>query len=285
MNAINRTARIVSGINAMSRKALSLAGSRGGLLAQTGVAVALSLSSAACSSVTAVPAEAPIAHDGVGPAACHASGPTKVLARRVFVPAGVQASIADGGFSVGYAADSSHCLVVEWPSGTSHVLPGSCARSNEKTAARDVSDETMLAWESHDAAEPHITLGVSTSDAPRAFYGFGIAGERHLVEHPFRPLVTTRGGETAPAIAPIGHDRFLLAWVDGNVEGHQLHAQSVVGWGETLGSAMVLSPADASVIGKPSVVVAPNGYGLVSYVASLEGEFDVLATPVACAMN
>jgi hypothetical protein len=191
----------------------------------------------------------------------------------------------DAGFTVGYAADSSHCIAVEWPSGTSHVLPGSCARSNAKTAMRDASDETMLAWESHDAAGPHITLGVTTSDAPRSFYGFGIAGDRHIVEHPFRPLVSSPGGETAPAIAPIGHDRFLLAWVDGDTESHQLRAQSVVGWGETLGSAMVLSPADASVIGKPSVVVAPSGYGLVSYVASLEGEFDVLATPVACAMN
>jgi hypothetical protein len=30
---------------------------------------------------------------------------------------------------------------------------------------------------------------------------------------------------------------------------------------------------------------APTGYGLVSYVASIDGEFDVLATPIACAMN
>jgi hypothetical protein len=33
------------------------------------------------------------------------------------------------------------------------------------------------------------------------------------------------------------------------------------------------------------VAVAPTGYGLVSYVASIDGEFDVLATPVACATN
>jgi hypothetical protein len=286
MNAIDsRTARIVSGITAASRKVLSLASSRRGLglVAQTGVAAVLSLSSAACSTVTGTtPPVAPVAS---GPAACHATGATRVLARRVFVPAGVQASMQDGAFSVGYAADSSHCLTVEWPSGTSHVQPGSCAGSSGKTAARDPGDETMLAWESKDASGSHVTLGVATSDAPRAFFGFGIAGSRHVVEHTFRPLGATRGGETAPALAPIGHDRFLLAWVDGDTESHQLRAQSVVGWGDPLGPSMVLSPAEASVIGHPSVVVAPTGYGLVSYVASIEGEFDVLATPVACAMN
>jgi hypothetical protein len=287
MNAIDRTACIASGITAAAATVRSaLAGSRRGLLAHTGVAAVLALSSAACSGVTtAAPLATPVAHESAGPAACHASGATKVLARRVFVPAGVQASLEDGAFAVGYAADPSHCLTVEWPSGASHVQPGSCAQPSARTAARDASDETMLAWESRDGAEPHITLGVSTSDAARSFFGFGIAGSRHVVEQPFRPLVKSPGGETAPALAPIGHDRFLLAWVDGNVESHQLRAQSVVGWGETLGPSMVLSPADASVIGKPSVVVAPTGYGLVTYVASLEGEFDVMATPVACAMN
>jgi hypothetical protein len=48
---------------------------------------------------------------------------------------------------------------------------------------------------------------------------------------------------------------------------------------------MVLSPAEASVIGRPSVVVASTGYGLVTYLASIDGEFDVFATPIACAMN
>jgi hypothetical protein len=89
----------------------------------------------------------------------------------------------------------------------------------------------------------------------------------------------------APELAPIGQDRFLLAWVEGNAESHQLRAQSVVGWGDPLGPSMVLSPEDASVIGRPSIVVAPTGYGLVTYLASIDGEFDVLATPIACAMN
>ena len=67
--------------------------------------------------------------------------------------------------------------------------------------------------------------------------------------------------------------------------GFKLRAQSVVGWGDPLGAAMIRSPAEASVIGRPSVVVAPTGDGLVTYVASMNGEFDVLATPIACALN
>jgi hypothetical protein len=68
-------------------------------------------------------------------------------------------------------------------------------------------------------------------------------------------------------------------------ESHELRAQSVVGWGDALAPSMVLSPKDSSVIGRPRVVVAPNGFGLVTYVASIDGEFDVLGTPVACATN
>jgi hypothetical protein len=143
----------------------------------------------------------------------------------------------------------------------------------------------MLAWESHDAQEPHIALGVVTYDAPLGFFGHGIEGSRHVVQRTFHAPEAGAEGETAPELAPIGHDRFLLAWVEGDVESHQLRAQSVVGWGDPLGAAMDLSPAEASVIGRPSLVVAPTGEGLVTYVASMDGEFDVLATPIACAVN
>jgi hypothetical protein len=116
--------------------------------------------------------------------------------------------------------------------------------------------------------------------------GVSFEARKKIVERTFfAPGSSREGGQMAPALAPIGHDRFLLAWVEGDVESHELRAQSVVGWGDALGPSMVLSPKDASVIGRPSVVVAPTGYGLVSYVASIDGEFDVLATPIACAMN
>lgn len=294
MNATDiRTDRLVSVRTATRRPARPEAGSsmKLGLLAKGGVLVAaslVSLASAGCSSVSAAtPPVAPVALAANGAAVCHATGSAKVLARRVFVPGGVKATVQDGAFAVRFAADSSHCLAVDWSSGAQHAEPGSCPTSGAQTAARAAAgDETMFAWESHDATEPHVALGVVTYDAPRAFFGFGIAGDRHVVQRTFRaPAGGESTGETGPALAPIGHDRFLLAWVAGNTESHELRAQSVVGWGDPVGPAMVLSPAEASVIGRPSVVVDSTGYGLVTYEASIEGEFDVLATPVSCAMN
>lgn len=287
MNAIRCNAvRVNDHLNA-ARPGFSVAASRAilGRVAPAGALLGLSLASAACSSVA--PPTRPIAAPSTGAAVCHATSGAKVLARRVFVPGGVQASEQDGAFSVRFAADHAHCAAVDWASGTQRIEAQSCPAPAERTASRaDEGDETMLAWESHDGPEPHIALGAVTYDVPRAFFGFGIAGDRHVVAHRFHvPVSIAAGGETAPQLAPIGHDRFLLAWVDGDTESHQLRAQSVVGWGEPLGAPMVLSPADVSVIGKPSVVVAPTGYGLVTYVASIEGEFDVLATPIACAMN
>jgi hypothetical protein len=284
--AIRTTARVDSSLIAFRGHSLSRAGSgmKLGLL-QGGLLAALSLASAACSSVNA--ATPPVAPVSTGAAACHATGETKVLARRVFVPGGVAASAEDGSFFVRFAPDSAHCAALDVPTGALRTTTGSCSAAGAETATRaNEADETMLAWESHEGSGPNLAAGVASNDAPRAFFGFGIAGDRHAVARSFHLSAPGKpAGETAPALAPIGHDRFLLAWVDGDSESHQLRAQSVVGWGEPLGASMVLSPADASVIGHPSVVVAPTGYGLVTYVASIEGEFDVLATPVSCAMN
>jgi hypothetical protein len=210
-----------------------------------------------------------------------------VLARRVFVPGGVEASEQDGTFSVRFAAAASRCAAIDWPSAAEGPQPASCPSPGEHITARaDGSGETMLAWESHDAEEPDVPLGVVTYDAPQAFFAVGIEGTRRIVERTFpMPRRSPGAGEMASAFAPIGHDRFLFSWVVGNEESHELRAQSVVGWGDALGPSMVLSPSKASVIGRPSVVIAPTGYGLVTYLASVDGEFDVLATPIACAMN
>jgi hypothetical protein len=257
--------------------------------ASTLAVAALSLASAACSAgASSIPApHAPPAY--VGAAACHATAKPAVLARKVYVPAGVEATTKDGGFTVHFATAASRCLAVAWGAVGENPEAASCPAPGARTAAReDASDETMLAWESHDEPEPRIKLGVVTYDAPVSLFGDRLEhrSTTKIVERTFLAPGSTRdGGQMAPALAPIGHDRFLLAWVDGNEESHELRAQSVVGWGDALGQSIVLSPRDASVIGRPSVVVAPSGYGLVSYVASVDGEFDVLATPVACATN
>lgn len=254
-------------------------------IASTLAAAALSFASVACSSAMAEAPRSPAAPVGAAP--CHATGKARVVARKVFVPGGVETRAQDGRFSVRFATAASRCVAVAWPSDVEHPKPASCPTPGARTATREnASDETMLAWESHDALEPRVTLGVVTYDTPQALFGVAIEGKRKVVERTFfAPGASRDAGQMAPDLAPIGHDRFLLAWVDGNVESHQLRAQSVVGWGDPLGAPMVLSPSDVSVIGRPSVAVEPGGYGLVTYVASIDGEFDVLATPIACAMN
>jgi hypothetical protein len=259
-------------------------------IASTLAIAAVSLASAACSSGAATLAapQAPPAYTGA--AACHPIAKPAVLARKVYVPAGVEATSAKGGgFTVRYATGASRCMSVAWGAVGEDPETASCPTPGDRTAVRAASDETMLAWESHDEPEARIKLGVVTYDAPMSLLGDRVGRERttpKLVERTFlAPGSSRQGGQTAPALAPIGHDRFLLAWVDGNEESHELRAQSVVGWGDALGPSMVLSPKEASVIGQPSVVVEPSGYGLVTYVASIDGEFDVLGTPVACAMN
>ncbi|MGH7270649.1 MAG: hypothetical protein ACREJ3_09480 [Polyangiaceae bacterium] len=259
-------------------------------IASTLAVAAVSLASAACSSgAFAVPApHAPPTYSGA--AACHATARAKILARKVYVPGGVEAASNGGGFAVRYAASASRCLSVAWGAAGDEPSAASCPARGTRTAFRDdASDETMLAWESHDEPEPRIRLGVVAYDVPMSLFGDHVGPSRsttRLVERTFFvPGSNREDGQRAPALAPIGHDRVLLAWVGGNEESHELRAQSVVGWGDALGPSMVLSPPDASVIGQPSVVVAPSGDGLVTYVVSIDGEFDVLGTPVACATN
>jgi hypothetical protein len=251
---------------------------------------AASLATAACSSGAASVAapHAPPAYTGA--AVCHATANPTILARKVYLPAGVEASMSDDGLVVRYATRASGCLSVVWGATGREPSAASCPQPGARTAVReDASDETMLAWESHDEPEPRIKLGVVAYDVPMSLLGDRVGptrGTTKLVERTFLVPGSSRdAGQRAPALAPIGHDRFLLAWVDGSEESHELRAQSVVGWGDALGPSMVLSPKDASVIGQPSVVVAPSGYGLVTYVASIDGELDLFGTPVACATN
>jgi hypothetical protein len=256
-------------------------------LAQAGALVALSLASAACSVVGATPAAATSVTATRAAATdapmCRATSEAKVLARRVFVPGGVEVATQDGSISVRFASDPSHCAAVDWPSGAQRAQSGTCRASAATAARASRADEAMLAWESRDAADPHGAQSVDADDAPRALLGFGLARDRRVDDRPLQwPSASAAGGETARQLAPIGDDRFLLAWVDGDSESHQLRARPVAGRGDALGASFVLSPAQASVIGRPSVVVEPTGYGIVTYLASIEGEFDVLATPIVC---
>lgn len=243
--------------------------------------LALSLASGACSE-GAAPPRTPATAAGAAP--CHITGAARVLARRVFVPAGVRASEQDGHFTVRFATGPSECISIDWPSDSDRAHPESCPSPGAQGAGPTwAQNPTLLAWESNDGEDPHFKPNVVAYDAPDVWLEQETQERQRVAERAFYPL-----GRISPVskrsvdLAPIGHDRFLLAWVEGNVESHQLRAEPIGASGDPLGPSMVLSPSDASVIGRPSVWVAPSGDGLVTYTASIDGEFDVFASSVSC---
>lgn len=187
-------------------------------------------------------------------------------------------------FDIRFATAKSQCLVTQWPSTPNEPHDAACHHANTSATASAVSgSETMLASASVIRNASRLVLGIVTYDMPHADFGLASAGREQVVERPFRaPRGTDVGSQTSPELVPIGGERFLLVWVEGGVEGHQLRAQSVIGWGDSAGPAIDLSTADVSVIGRPSAAVASNGDGMVAYIASAGEEFDLFGTPIAC---
>jgi hypothetical protein len=219
------------------------------------------------------------------PSPCKAAGPAQLVAPGVFVPAGVEARLENGEATVQFALHATRCAearlsVDGWRRSDDGL--GECpAKQHDVVATSD--GETMLARQSQDATLPRVTLGVVVYDAPRAVFGFAVEGRSHVVERTFEAPAGVHGsGETNPALVPIRGERFLLTWVDGDVESHRLHGQVVAGWGKPVGAALDLSPGDVSVVGRPSVVVGADGRGIVAFLASNGHGFDALATPIAC---
>lgn len=248
--------------------------------------LSLSLSSAACSAVSTAAAPPTVADASGSAAPCRVTGRPTVLARHLFVPGGVEVQENGGALQVRFAHAKSRCLTTQWPPTSEAPQDAACPSPGATVAANAVSgDETMLASERVSQGSgnaPLLVLGIVTYDPPHADFGFSSAGRERVVERLFA-AERVAGDQTSPELVAIGGERFLLVWVEGGVERHELRAQSVAGWGDRLGPAMDLSTADVSVIGRASAVVGPDGDGLVAYIASAGEEFDLFGTPIACA--
>jgi hypothetical protein len=241
---------------------------------------------AACSPATTTTTAPQLQGAAPSTSPCRVTGRPERLATHVFVPGGVQARVLDDGFEVRFAGPGKHCFarLVSSASGPLEAAAPCPIPASEGERLAVSGDETMKARESNAVDGSRIALGVVTYNAPRAYFGFPHEGRATVVEHLFEPPQGgPRAGQTAPALAPIGGERFLLVWIEGGVETEQLRAQPVAGWGKAAGPALDLSLPEGSVIGRPSVAFAPSGDGLVAYVTSMGDEFDVYATPVACA--
>lgn len=246
-------------------------------------AAAFALIEVGCAS-SAIPTRALPSAASAEPAACHPTGQPRVLARHVFVPGGIEAYDDGGAFSVRFATARSRCVAVEGTGSSPRFQAASCPGQGSQTATRPSGEgPALLAWESRDGDAAPALLGAADPEA-RAFLGYTGARSGRLLAAPSDG--TASGAQPfATDVASLGHGRFLIAWVDGDLETSRVAAQSVAGSGDPLGNKMIFSAPEATVIGRPSVAIAPTGYGLVTYIASVNGEFDALATPIACAMN
>ncbi|MCA9590819.1 MAG: hypothetical protein KC657_36225, partial [Myxococcales bacterium] len=86
----------------------------------------------------------------------------------------------------------------------------------------------------------------------------------------------------SPAAAGMTRGRFLLAWTEGPVSGHQVRAITINPDGSTSGAPLSIS-AQGINAGAPAAVVSQSGRGVVAFLAVKRKTFEVIATPIECA--
>jgi len=214
---------------------------------------------------------------------CRSTGEAQIIASNVWANHVTVQTRPQGNFEVAIV-DVEPCLTVAVarngvPLG-GPVL-GHCPPSDPTDAATATNGtETYTAraeqWETEPA---HLVLGVFTWEWPHAYAGVAHEGQRRVVERVFAPPAGgSHNGETMPALAPFGRDRFLLAWV----EGTEVRALPLAQWAQPIGEAIFVSPPEARVVAHPSVSFAPDGVGLVAFLARTKTGSHVLATPIYC---
>ncbi len=226
----------------------------------------------------------------VGPAAapqaepmCRTTGESQVLASNVWANhLSVQAR-PEGNFEVS-VVDVEPCLTIAVarngaPLGgpaLGHCPPSEPADVTSATNGTETNTARAEQWE---AEPPHLVLGVFTWEWPHSFAGQAHEGQRRVVERVFVPPPGgSHDGETMPALAPFGRDRFLLAWV----EGKEVRALPLAQWAQPIGEAFFVSPPEARVVAHPSVAFAHDGVGLVAFLATTRTGNHVIATTVYC---
>jgi hypothetical protein len=255
-----------------------------------GGAAALSmLAIAGCSTVSAPAAYPRGATNALDPAPtpCRLTGPPEVLARRVFVPRGVEALVDDCGFEVRFGHDRSQCLAIEWSSRREIPVESPCPRSDARSfAGAAPGDGAMLACESIARDPDQVDRGAVAYDVPPdAVVATAPPDAEPVAAYALdAPLGMGHDDVTAPLLLPLADGQYLYLWVRGGPESHDLRARLVTGEGDPVGPTLALSSPEVSVIGRASATLGPNGDGLVVYLASSGDEFDVFGTPFACAI-
>ncbi len=85
----------------------------------------------------------------------------------------------------------------------------------------------------------------------------------------------------SPSVAGLGDGRVLLAWTEGPPANRQVRVQLIGVDDVPTGDAFAVS-ADGVFSGQEQVALGADGRGVVAFFASRDGEFDVVAVPIAC---
>jgi len=214
---------------------------------------------------------------------CRSTGEAQIIASNVWANHVTVQTRPEGNFEVSIV-DVEPCLTVAVarngaPLGGPVLGPCPPSPPNDVATATNGTETYTARAEQWDAEPAHLVLGVFTWEWPHAYAGVAHEGQRRVVERVFAPPSGgAHTGETMPALAPFGHDRFLLAWV----EGTEVRALPLAQWAQPIGEAIFVSPPEARVVAHPSVSFAHDGVGLVAFLARTKTGSHVLATPVFC---
>jgi hypothetical protein len=248
--------------------------------------VVVVVAATACTSPPPPPTVAPRIDPAVAPPAepmCRSTGEAAIIASNVWANHVTVTTRPEGNFEVAIV-DVEPCLtVVVARNGAPLGQPvlGHCPPGEPTDAATATNGtETYTArGEQWDTEPSHLVLGVFTWEWPHAYAGVAHEGQRRVVERVFAPPAGgSHTGESMPALAAFGRDRFLLAWV----EGTEVRALPLAQWAQPIGEAFFVSPPEARVVAHPSVSFAKDGVGLVAFLARTKTGNHVLSTPVFC---
>ncbi len=100
-----------------------------------------------------------------------------------------------------------------------------------------------------------------------------------------RALVLPEGGLGGPAMSPsvagLGRGKFLLAWTEGPVSGHQVRAITFNADGVPSGSPLAISALGVNA-GQPQATVGVDGRGVVAFLAAKGKHNELMATSILC---
>jgi hypothetical protein len=124
----------------------------------------------------------------------------------------------------------------------------------------------------------------SPSDPWRLKWVHFKAGEAPGDPKTFVPPSGGKGAQAmSPAVTAVPGGRFLLVWTEGPVTRHDVRALTLSRDGEALGKPLDVSSKGTNA-GQGQAAVNASRDGLVAFLQSTEGGFQVVATPISCGL-